>query len=148
VATAAACTALADAIADLTRAKRSMLGAQAASTLFVLHAVQDLGRPRISDLAEHLNLDVSTVSRHVASLRREGLLAAVANQADGRSRPITLTADGEAELCRLRQGLSDRLVSQLHSWDDATVSRLAALLHDFVVSTSPTGTNPAGSTRT
>lgn len=148
MATAAACTALADAFADLTRSKRTILGdTRAASGLALLAAVGHLDRPRASDLADHLGLDLSTVSRHVAGLRRQGYLCSAPSEGDARSQPLVLTPEGAAELDRRRQALAGRLVAQLGSWDDGEVTSLADLLHHFVASTSPTGTDPAGSSR-
>jgi len=145
MASTAACATLADAFAALSRTKRSLLGpARGASTLVVLTAMAELGRPRTSDLAEHLGLDVSTVSRHVAVLRREGMVTSSPDLADARNQPLTLTDEGHAELDRRRQAIACRLADQLHSWDDQQVTRLADLLCTFVLDTSAEGSLPAG----
>jgi DNA-binding MarR family transcriptional regulator len=145
MATSEACTVLADAFAGLTRTRRTLLGpARDVSSVALLAGVERLGRPRTSDLAEHLGLDVSTVSRHVAGLRRQGLLVAEASRTDARSQPLHLTAEGRRELTRRRRDLADRLAGQLRTWDDTTVTRLASLLHEFVDTTAPVGNHPTG----
>ncbi len=63
-----------------------------------LAAVVAAGSPRVSELADAMGLDLSTVSRQVSSLRRLGLLEAVPDATDGRSQRLTATPAGVAVL--------------------------------------------------
>lgn len=71
----------------------------------VLHWLAASGPSRQGPLAEGLGLDVSTVSRHVRALVRDGLVAAQRDPDDGRATVLTVTEQG-------RQRLAERL--QIH----------------------------------
>jgi DNA-binding MarR family transcriptional regulator len=138
MATVVACAALADALAGLVRIRRAILTEpRSTPSLVLLGAVAELGEPRASDLADHLGLDVSTVSRHLTALRGQGLVTSRPLEADARSQPLSLTPAGQDELRRRHQRLTDRLARQLSGWEDERVALLADLLDDFVDTTSP-----------
>jgi DNA-binding MarR family transcriptional regulator len=128
MATAHACSALVGVLPGLLRVKRSVVGSSGAQAFALLDAVRHFRRPRVSEVADHLALDLSTVSRQVAHLRQRGLLAACPDPEDGRSQRLTVTAAGIDELRRYRHDLVDRLVERLADWDDADVDTLTALL--------------------
>ena len=124
-----ACAELVDVFPDVLRLKRAIaVTAATTPTTAVLAAVLELERPRVSELAEHLHLDMSTVSRHVAHLRRRSLLDACPDPADGRSQRLTVTEAGVAELRRSRRAMVAELVRRLADWDDADVIDLTTLL--------------------
>jgi DNA-binding MarR family transcriptional regulator len=147
MATVTACSALADALAGVVRAKRVIVSEpRSTPVLVLLGALAELGELRASDLAEYLGLDVSTISRHLSALRSQGLVTSRPSLADARSQPVSLTPAGQDELSRLHQGLTERLSDHLSGWDDERVTLLADLLDDFVHTTSteaPSAPGPA-----
>jgi len=128
MATPHACAALVGVLPTLLRVKRSVVGSSGSQGFAVLDAVRHFRRPRVSEVADHLALDLSTVSRQVAHLRQRGLLAAFPDPQDGRSQRLTVTAAGIDELRCYRRDLVDRLVERLADWDDADVDTLTGLL--------------------
>ncbi|WP_432515119.1 MarR family winged helix-turn-helix transcriptional regulator [Kineococcus sp. SYSU DK001] len=128
MATPHACAALVDVFPDLLRARRTLVGTLNTPGLAALAVVQQRGPLRISELAEHLSLDLSTVSRQVAHLRAKGLLVATPDPDDGRSQRLTVTDDGIEELRRFRRTLVGRLVQHLDAWPDDEVDDLTRLL--------------------
>ena len=79
------------------------------STFILLKTVAHLGPMRLSALAAELDLDASTVSRHVKSLEDRGLLA--------------------------RTGDPDELIGSLvGDWNDQDREDLRRLLHQIVLS--------------
>ncbi|WP_432544938.1 MarR family winged helix-turn-helix transcriptional regulator [Kineococcus sp. SYSU DK002] len=128
MATPHACAALVDVFPDLLRARRTLVGTLSTPGLAALAVVQQRGPLRISEVAEHLSLDLSTVSRQVAHLRAKGLLAATPDPDDGRSQRLTVTDDGTAELRTCRRALVSRLVDHLDAWPDDEVDDLTRLL--------------------
>lgn len=84
--------------------------------LRVLRAVESLGQPAVGELAEVLDLDLSTVSRLVDKAIAAGLVVRERDAKDGRRRVLSLTPAGEADLAagwelrlRLWQALADGL---------------------------------------
>jgi len=129
MATPQACAALVDVFPDVLRLKRAITTtASATPATAVLVAVQDLQRPRVSELAEHLHLDLSTVSRQVTHLRQRHLLDACADPTDGRSQRLSVTEEGLAELRRSRRAMVAELAQHLADWDDTDVDALTTLL--------------------
>ena len=123
-----ACAALVAVLPVLLRVKRSVVGSYGAQAVATLDAVHRLRQPRVSEVADQLALDLSTVSRQIAQLRQRGLLETLPDPADGRSHRLTITAAGMDALRRYRRELVDRLVEQLSSWDDTDVDTLTGLL--------------------
>lgn len=128
MATPHACAALVGVLPTLLRVKRSVVGTSGSEGVAVLDAVRHFRRPRVSEVADHLALDVSTVSRQVAHLRQRGLLNACPDPQDGRSLRLTVTPAGMDALRHYRHELVDRLVERFADWEDADVDSLTALL--------------------
>ena len=61
----------------------------------VLRCVSERGESRVSDLAQVLGVDTSTMSRHVKTLVRDGFLVRTADSVDRRSSRVALTRSGE-----------------------------------------------------
>jgi len=129
MATATACAALVDVFPTVLRLKRSLAATAQVTGSAPLRAIAFLRNPRVSELAEHLHLDVSTVSRQIAHLRTQGLITTNPDPDDRRSQQLSLTADGIAELERSRASLVEQFTERLASWDDADVQTLAVLLN-------------------
>jgi DNA-binding MarR family transcriptional regulator len=79
-------------------------------------------------VAAHLALDLSTVSRHVASLHRQGLVDRSPDPADGRASLLHVTATGEEVLRAAMDQRRQLLSSALSSWTPQERQALADLL--------------------
>jgi DNA-binding MarR family transcriptional regulator len=69
------------------------------SQLNILVAAAKLGVARPADVCEHLEIDVSTLSRNVDRMKAKGWLEVVPDE-DGRAQPFRLTAGGRRVLQR------------------------------------------------
>lgn len=86
------------------------------------------GPCRASDLAAHLGLDLSTVSRHVTSLHKQGLVDRSPDPADGRASLLQVTPRGEEVLGAVMDQRRALLTSALSSWTDDEREALATML--------------------
>lgn len=141
-----ACAALVDQFPHLARSKRVLVGSHPGAATAALAAVVATGPARVSEVAEQMGLDLSTVSRQVAHLRREGLVEATPDASDGRSQRLTATPAGLALLRAERRRLVDALSTRLTGWDDADLGALTGLLDrladDLARPTTPTTARP------
>ncbi len=69
--------------------------------LAVLYETYLLGTVRPSDLAAQMHLDLSTISRHLRSLERQGMVARSADPDDARALRIRVTTRGGDVLTRV-----------------------------------------------
>ncbi|MEH3075244.1 MAG: MFS transporter [Quadrisphaera sp.] len=93
-----------------------------------LATVAAAGPVRVSEVAELMGLDLSTVSRQVSHLRRDGLVESTPDADDGRSQRLSVTDAGRALLRDERHRMVDRLVERLVDWDDAELAEITALI--------------------
>lgn len=106
------------------------------SLIALLKALAHRGALRLTDLAGVLDLDASTVSRHVRTLEDRGLVARTTDPDDGRATRIALTGEGRE---RLEAGASRRralIAELLEDWtpeDRETLRRLLTRLADDVL---------------
>lgn len=87
---------------------------------------------RLSELAEVLDLDVSTASRHVAKLEQLGLVSRENDPADGRACLLAPTPEGLEVLVRVRDARRRRLAEWVGHWEHRDVASLADLLTRFL----------------
>ncbi|MEZ0164329.1 MarR family winged helix-turn-helix transcriptional regulator [Kineococcus sp. LSe6-4] len=132
MATPHACAALVDVFPDLLRARRSLVGTHSTPAVATLAVVVQHGPLRVSEVAEHLSLDLSTVSRQVGHLKQRGLLTSYPDPADGRSHRLSITPAGTQELRTARRAVVGRLVGHLDDWHDEEVGDLTRLLGRLV----------------
>ncbi len=129
MATMSSCGELVAVLPKLSRMGRTLAGsAEQAAMLLHLGSIEQLGMPRMSDLAAHLQLSQSTMSRRVGELRTAGLVHVIPDPDDGRSQHVGLTAAGESELRRRRCSTTERLTERLAAWSDEDVAELVDLL--------------------
>lgn len=103
-----------------------------AGTWWLLHNLHCSGSTRLSDLAARINLDLSTVSRHVQQLAKSGLVERSRDPNDGRAQQVELTAAGR-EL--LKEGFVKRrsaLQERFADWSQNDIAELDRLLAKFV----------------
>jgi DNA-binding MarR family transcriptional regulator len=87
---------------------------------------------RLSDLAHLLGVDVSTISRQVATLELRGLLTRSADPDDGRAVLLELTAPGQAYLRKLSAAWHDIVADSLIDWEPREIARFAGMIDRFV----------------
>jgi DNA-binding MarR family transcriptional regulator len=99
------------------------------ASLPLLKALHHHGAMRVSALATALDLDASTVSRHVKALEDRGLLERTGDPDDGRASRVAVSADGTA--CLEKAGAKRRamIAQALSGWTDADRETLRVLLH-------------------
>lgn len=96
-----------------------------------LGMLAERGRMRPSALAEALMLDLSSVSRQVAALEREGWVSRERDPADSRAALLDLTDAGVAVLAHVREARAAHLEQLLPDWDDEELAVFAAQLRRF-----------------
>ena len=90
------------------------------------------GPARVSQLAERIDLDISTTSRKVAELEAAGLVARTLDPGDRRAALVSTTERADALMGRLREARNRAFGHMLAAWDDADKARLADLLERLV----------------
>ena len=103
------------------------------SAIIILASLHKHATLRLSDLAGHLCLDVSTVSRHARALEDRGYVARADDPADGRAVQLTLTESGRAVLetaFRNRQAWQDRSLADWSAAERDDLARTLAKLAD------------------
>ena len=96
--------------------------------LIVLQAVAAQGRVRSSELADHLLMDMSSISRRVCDLEARGLVTKVVDDRDRRASWVALTPGGADVLASLRTSAGAALAQVLPRWNAKDLDTLAALL--------------------
>ena len=94
----------------------------------------ELGPLSLKQLAEAFRLDVSTVNRQVASLRRKGLVERIVDPAGGVAQLLRPTRKGLSRLRTDRATRHGQIGQVLESWDPDDVARLHAMLAQFNLS--------------
>ena len=115
--------------------KRSYQGPLEPAMIWVLHATACEGSTRLSDLATRLQLDLSTVSRHVRALEDAGYLERTPDKDDRRATRISISAKGTQVLDESRAAQVERLEAVLAGWterDRGTLERLLGRLADHL----------------
>jgi len=87
------------------------------------------GPLRPSDAADALDVNPSTVTRHVRSLEDEGHVRVTGDPADRRSCLICATPEGRAELARFAEAGVDVFGAVIHDWSAEDVREFARLIH-------------------
>ena len=82
----------------------------------VLKALDTFGAMRLSALATALELDASTVSRHVKQLEDRGYLGRTTDPDDGRASQIAITAAGRHELRTHIERRRALIATALNDW--------------------------------
>ena len=120
--------------------------------LAVLVALDADGAQRPSALAETLMLDLSTVSRQLSALERDGRVVRQRDPQDNRAQLVELSAAGQDLLAVVRATRVQRLAARLPHWSEQELSSFGALLSRFTADISAphpdcrllTGPDPAG----
>jgi DNA-binding MarR family transcriptional regulator len=94
----------------------------------ILSAVVRRGPVRPSVVAHESHLDLSTASRHIDTLVRQGLVAKSADPDDARASLVEATAQGRAVLDVLLANRSAAIAPALAAWSERDRGRLISLL--------------------
>ncbi|WP_320777884.1 MarR family winged helix-turn-helix transcriptional regulator [Streptomyces sp. CRN 30] len=86
------------------------------------------GDMRMSRLAELLAVDMSVTSRHVAHVAERGWIERLPDPADKRSRTLSLTPAGWAQLDELNACTTQLLADRLSDWTEDEVRQLIQLM--------------------
>lgn len=98
------------------------------ASVWVLHYVAAQAPLRVSELAKCLELDASTVSRHIRNLEENGYLSRTGDPDDRRATRIGLTDRGRAvleESMRARVAIIDAATAD---WSEADLQNLTKLM--------------------
>jgi DNA-binding MarR family transcriptional regulator len=101
------------------------------AALVVLFRLKDGGPVRLSDLAAHLMLDLSTVSRQVKALEERGLVRRTADPDDRRAARVEVAPAGYAVLDAAWGRRQAWLEDSLADWPTEDRAALATMLHRF-----------------
>lgn len=82
----------------------------------------------LTDISRRAHLQWPSLVRVVESMEREGLLARAGNPADGRSKLVSLTPEGEAMIGKIQPTLDRERAAILHHLSDAELQQTEALL--------------------
>ena len=94
----------------------------------ILKVLGQCGPMRLSSLADALELDASTVSRHVKQLEDRGHLGRTSDPDDGRASRIEVTDAGREALSAHIERRKAIVTTALEDWDGADRDRLRDLL--------------------
>jgi DNA-binding MarR family transcriptional regulator len=114
----------------------------------ILGRLSVVGTMRVNDLAEHVGLDASTVSRHVRALEDDGLVARDIDPDDRRAASVRITERG---LEFMHEAIAIRgqiLANATADWSSADRDQLATLMSRLAQSLDPSSStyrNPMGS---
>ena len=92
---------------------------------WLLVRVSENGPIRLSDLAEAVELDLSTVSRQMGALVNGGLITKEPDPHDGRAAFLSLSARGAAVLESVSEARREALADALIEWSDEERATLA-----------------------
>lgn len=101
-------------------------------TFWLLNNLRSTGAQRVTELAARIQLDASTVSRHIQQLEKSELVERAADPLDGRAQIVDLTEVGRAVLETALDQRRAALVQHFADWDHADVLTLERLLNRFV----------------
>jgi DNA-binding MarR family transcriptional regulator len=116
----------------------------------LLAAIESHDGARPSDVAAAVELDLSTVSRHVRHLEQLGLVTRRPDGADGRACRISLTAQGLRSLSTVRASRAAMLDEVFRGWPDTDRRQLRRLLDRLLADLAglpATATPPAAGSR-
>jgi DNA-binding MarR family transcriptional regulator len=97
----------------------------------ILTALHRHGQVRVSELAEHLGLDQSTVSRQLKPLDAAGLIDRQAHDGDRRVAIVSLSDKGADAYGAVRQRWLDDLNWFMRNWSDADRAHFGELAERF-----------------
>ena len=116
-------------------------------TLARIEEASAAGPVRLTDLAEAMGIDISTVSRQVRSVADAGLVERTCDPRDQRASRLRLTPAGRSTLSRARRTSQEAMSKLLVTWSVADRRTLAELLDRLVEQIAAMGSADPGPVR-
>ncbi|WP_045878640.1 MarR family transcriptional regulator [Pseudofrankia sp. DC12] len=101
------------------------------SAYILLSRIRMQGPMSLGQLSEAFGLDVSTLHRQTAAMRREGLAERIADPDGGMARKFRITAEGARRLDRQRAEIVAGIDQVVEDWTAEEVAAFAAFLKRF-----------------
>ncbi|MBL7488349.1 MarR family transcriptional regulator [Frankia sp. AgB1.9] len=101
------------------------------SAYILLSRIRMQGPMSLGQLSEAFGLDVSTLHRQTAAMRREGLVERIADPDGGMARKFRITAEGARRLDRQRADIVAGIDQVVEDWTAEEVAAFAAFLKRF-----------------
>ena len=98
----------------------------------VLSVTAAVGPARVSDIAEVVGLNPTTISRHLRELERIELVSRSNSDSDGRATIVELTELGRATVARLRDQRRGLFADLLEGFDPEELDRFADYLERLI----------------
>jgi DNA-binding MarR family transcriptional regulator len=112
----------------ITHLKRKAGDPDTSARAFLLGHVERLAPVRATDLADHVALDLSTISRHLRGLEDAGLLTRSPDPDDRRASLLSVTDEGRAFVEEAVRARTAMLAAATTDWPASDVSTLSELL--------------------
>jgi DNA-binding MarR family transcriptional regulator len=112
----------------ITHLKRTSGDPETSARAFLLGHVERLAPVRATDLADHVALDLSTISRHLRGLEDAGLLTRYPDPDDRRASLLSVTDAGRDFLEDALRARTALLAAATSDWPADDVSTLSELL--------------------
>ncbi len=107
------------------------------SEVILLQATGDSDcKLRLTDIAERVGVELSSVSRKAQKLETLGLVERMPDPEDGRASKLRITGAGTTQVTSLARARSDLADAALASWSDKDRKQLTALLQRFAADLS------------
>lgn len=118
---------------ELTLISRHQLAGKARGTLersayLLLNLIDATGPMTARELADALQLEISTVTRQIAAMLRENVVERIPDPAGGLARKLRITPTGEAHLTTDRELYRTALAEVVTDWPDKECTDLYRLL--------------------
>jgi DNA-binding MarR family transcriptional regulator len=115
-------------LADRNRRSTALATSLERSAYLALRLLDTTGPAGINEIADHLRLDASTVTRQVLAMEAAGYVTRERDAQDGRRAVVTVTPAGAAALAETRAARADVYAGVLTDWSVEDQHRLAAML--------------------
>ena len=115
-------------------------------TYWTLYQLRCHGTVRMTDLAEAMDLDTSTVSRQLQQLDKAGLVQRSRHPDDGRAQAVAITPAGGALLDQAHHERMQFIADRTADWDRKDLATLTRLLSTFAGSAPSGDPTPSSST--
>jgi DNA-binding MarR family transcriptional regulator len=102
------------------------------ATVPVLHVLSCTGAIRLSDLAQRMHLDASTVSRHARQLEERGLVSRTGDPDDRRASRVEITDLGSSALATSFEQRKKLIGQTMAGWSGQELQTLQQLASRFV----------------